>query len=366
MSPRAAAAGAGRAAAAARGGGRAASAGALLFGPALPRPRRRGRASPLESAGRRRRSCKKRGERSRSAPGRGGERGGEAGPRVASRRVASRHGEPSAPPLPGLLSRLAPRRQENLPGAGPRTDTAVPRRARKARPLLAGRSPPSCGVCRARRRPSGRRLRAGSPRAEGDRPSACRGPRRRAKRPPRPRTAPPLPGRAAFVPRTAPSPGLGSACAGGGLAWCGAAGSRPAGCPRLPTGSGFQPPPPRGAQRPLSPTRPPRPRAAGARGALDAALSRGVAVRGGAAWSRGSRRAPTALLAEGILWFSVKGVCAPFCANDIKGVLITRNACQCFLGFLIKCHCSTVCKQHSTGRSCREMLTNWRAGQLRS
>lgn len=39
------------------------------------------------------------------------------------------------------------------------------RRARKARPLLAGRSPPSCGVCRARRRPSGRRLRAGSPRA---------------------------------------------------------------------------------------------------------------------------------------------------------------------------------------------------------
>jgi len=252
----------------------------------------------------------------------------------ASRRVASRHGEPSAPPLPGLLSRLAPRRQENLPGAGPRTDTAVPRRARKARPLLAGRSPPSCGVCRARRRPSGRRLRAGSPRAEGDRPSACRGPRRRAKRPPRPRTAPPLPGRAAFVPRTAPSPGLGSACAGGGLAWCGAAGSRPAGCPRLPTGSGFQPPPPRGAQRPLSPTRPPRPRAAGARGALDAALSRGVAVRGGAAWSRGSRRAPTALLAEGILWFSVKGVCAPFCANDIKGVLITRNACQCFLGFI--------------------------------
>lgn len=56
VSPRAAAAGAGRAAAAARGGGRAASAGALLFGPALPRPRRRGRASPLESAGRRRRS----------------------------------------------------------------------------------------------------------------------------------------------------------------------------------------------------------------------------------------------------------------------------------------------------------------------
>ena len=108
MSPRAAAAGAGRAAAAARGGGRAASAGALLFGPALPRPRRRGRASPLESAGRRRRSCKKRGERSRSAPGRGGERGGEAGPRVASRRVAARRALGSSAARAPLPARPSP------------------------------------------------------------------------------------------------------------------------------------------------------------------------------------------------------------------------------------------------------------------
>ena len=108
VSPRAAAAGAGRAAAAARGGGRAASAGALLFGPALPRPRRRGRASPLESAGRRRRSCKKRGERSRSAPGRGGERGGEAGPRVASRRVAARRALGSSAARAPLPARPSP------------------------------------------------------------------------------------------------------------------------------------------------------------------------------------------------------------------------------------------------------------------